>query len=351
MATPFEITLWIYNLTLFPIIFVSVLFLVLCAINLFIDKKAKKNYPEFKDLPFVTVQIPTFNDPIAVRCIEACLKLDYPKDKHEIFIVDDSTNRETQELLKNFTKYDNVKYIYRDNRSGYKPGALKNSMKYAKGEIIVVFDSDWVPAPDFIKKIIKPFNDKNVAIVQTRQGFLNKDTNLITKFAAYSLMAYHAIIMPINNKINCVFFCGTAGALRRSAFEEVGGWNLSSITEDSDLSVKLLKMKYKSVYLDFETPSEVPDTFEGFIKQQMRWCYGNTRVFMDNLPNIFLKKGLSLKQRIMITYLTFGNITAPIVVLMTFFGFAGWFLGEPALMSITDLWTFLIRFACSRKTF
>jgi cellulose synthase/poly-beta-1,6-N-acetylglucosamine synthase-like glycosyltransferase len=150
--------------------------------------------------------------------------------------------------------------------------------------------------------------------------------------------------MPINNKINCVFFCGTAGALRRKYFDEVGGWNLASITEDSDLSMKLLIKGYKSVYLDFETPSEVPDTFESFIKQQMRWCYGNARVFFDNAKTILFKPGLTIKQRVMIIYITLGNIAAPLVVMMTFFGFGGWFLGEPSLMQLSDLLEFFSRF-------
>lgn len=343
--TPFDITLAIYNLTLFPVIFFSVLFIILTLINIFIEKKPQK-IKKLNRIPFISVQVPTFNDPIAARCIEKCMKFDYPKDKYEIIIVDDSTNIQTQLLLEKFAidNPDFIKYIHRDNREGFKPGALKNAMSITKGELLVIFDADWIPAKDFLKKIIKPFGDEKVAIVQTRQGFYNKDTNLITRFAAYLLMIYHTIVMPINNRINCVFFCGTAGAIRREAFDKVGGWNLHSITEDSDLSVNLLMLGYKSVYLDFETPSEVPDTFESFIKQQMRWCYGNVRVFFDNSKKILVKPGLTIKQRLMISYITLGNVAAPIVVLMTFFGFSGWFLGEPTLMQLSDLFVFAIRF-------
>lgn len=340
----YDFSLLMYNLALIPVVFFSVLFFILTVINLFMGKKKPVKYKKLKSLPFITVHIPTFNDPIGVRCVKKCMKFDYPKNKFEIIIVDDSTNKKTQKLLKKFSKnYPSfIKYIHRDDRDGFKPGALQNAMKITKGEVIVVFDADWIPKRDFLQKVVKPFSDPKVAIVQTRQGFYNHTTNLISRFAAYLLMIYHTIILPISNKLNCVFFCGTAGALRRSAFEEVGGWNTKSITEDSELSVKLLLKGYKSVYLDYETPSEVPDTFEGFIKQQMRWCYGNARVFFNNAWSILFKKGLDIKQRIIIMFITLANSSTVVVVLMTFFGFAGWFFGELKLLTFSDfiqLWS------------
>ena len=343
---PQDLALFVYNMSLLPIIFFSVLFIVLAFMNLFVDKKKETKYKEMKRIPFVTIQVPTFNDPVAERCIRHCLEFDYPKDKYEIIIADDSTSVYTQNLLAKFADENPgfVRYVHRDNRQGFKAGALKNCMKYAKGELIAVFDSDWIPRKDFLKEIIKPFYDPKVAIVQTKQGFYNKDSNLITRFASYLLMTYHTIVMPINNKINCVFFCGTAGAIRKSAFEKVGGWNISSLTEDSDLSVRLLLDGYKTVYIDFETQSEVPATFESFLKQQMRWCYGNTRVFFDNAFRILFKKGITLKQRAMILFITLGNVVAPFVFLMTFAGFSAWFFGDPALFNISDFVTLITRF-------
>jgi len=340
MVTVYDATLWIYNLTLIPIIFFSISYILFSVMNLFLNEK-RKRFPKLKELPFVSVQIPTFNDPIAERCVQKCTEFDYPRDRFEIMIVDDSTSIQTQLLLSRYEdKYRGlVKYIHRSSRQGFKPGALRNAMKQARGEVIVVFDADWIPKKDFLRKVVQPFSDPKVALVQTRQGFYNHKTNIITRFAAYLLMVYHAIMMPINNRLNCVFFCGTAGAIRRKPFEEVGGWNLDSITEDSDLIVRLLKKGYKTKYLNIETPSEVPDTFEAFIKQQMRWCYGNVRVFMDNAKDIMFGKGFSLRQRLMITYITLGNLAAPIVVLMTIFGFSGWFLGEPSLFSWQDMIT------------
>lgn len=343
--TPQDLALFVYNLSLLPIIFFSVLFIILVVINLFSEKKEKPQFKKLETMPFITVQIPTYNDPIAERCIKQCMEFDYPKDKYEIMIADDSTSLDTQNLLKKFEDENPsfIKYIHRDNRDGFKAGALKNAMKFSKGELIVIFDADWIPGKDFLKKIVQPFSDPKVAIVQTRQGFYNEKSNLITRFASYLLIIYHSIIMPINNRINCVFFCGTAGAIRRKAFEEVGGWNLNSLTEDSDLSVNLLLKGYKSIYLDFETPSEVPATFESFIKQQMRWCYGNTRVFLDNAHKIIFKKGLTLRQRIMILFITLGNMVVPFVFIMTIAGFSAWFLGEPVLFNINDFATLMTR--------
>lgn len=343
--TPHDLTLMIYNISLLPVIFFSVLFIILCFINLSIGDKEKTGFRKLKEMPFVSVQIPTFNDPVAERCVKKCMKFNYPRSKYEIIIADDSTNKDTQRLLKKYADENPgfIKYIHRENREGFKAGALKGAMKITKGEILVIFDADWIPDEDFIKEVVKPFSDPEVAIVQTRQGFYNQDTNIISRFAAYLLMIYHTVVMPINNKINCVFFCGTAGALRRSAFDEVGGWNLKSLTEDSDLAIKLLMKGYKTVYLEMETPSEVPVTFESFLKQQMRWCYGNVRAFLENASKIMFQRGLTFKQRLMITYITIGNIMAPLVITMTFFGFAGWFIGDPSLINLRDFIGLLLK--------
>lgn len=341
----YDISLYIYNLSLIPVMFFTLLFLFLSLLNLFM-KKENFSYGELNKKPFVSIQIPTYNDPIAERCIKCCMEMDYEKDNYEIIIADDSTNPKTMLLLKNLADKNQgfVKYIHRNNRQGFKAGALKNAMKITKGEIIVIFDSDWIPKKSFLNEIIKPFADANVAIVQTRQGFYNKNTTLLTRFSSYVMLIYHTIVMPINNKINCVFFCGTAGAIRKKMYEDVGGWNENSLTEDSDITVKLLLKGYKTVYLETETLSEVPETFEGFIKQQMRWCYGNTRVFIDYAGDILSKKTLSIKQKLMITYLTLGNFISPIIVTMTLFGSLGWFLGDLRLINLSDLQELILRF-------
>jgi len=274
------------------------------------------------------------------------LKLDYPKNKFEIMIVDDSTDKNTQKILKAYQKKHPgfVKYVHRTNRDGYKPGALRDAMHLVKGEFIVIFDADFVPPKEFLRKIIVPFDDPKVAVVQGRQTFLNKDVNLVSKFASFLLRMHHSVVMPLNNKINSVFFCGTAGAIRKSALLEVGGWNADSITEDTDLSIKLLAKGYKNVYMKIEVPSEVPVTVESFIKQQARWTYGNMRAFIDHSKSIFFSRNLTIKQRTMITFLTCSALIGPMVVIMTLAGFSGWFFGEPQLFELAQLQEFFIKF-------
>ncbi|NTV23265.1 MAG: glycosyltransferase [Nanoarchaeota archaeon] len=336
-------TLFIYNLAIVPVIFFSIIFLVIAFLNLFISPETR--LPKLKKYPKISVQIPVYNDPIAAKCIRNCMKFDYPD--FEIIIVDDSTDKKTSAALRIFSEKNPeiIKYIHRDNRAGFKPGALINAMSITKGEVVVLFDSDWRPEKDFLQKIVAPMQgDPNVAIVQARQGFCNDKTNLVSRFASYLLKIHHNLMMPIHSRANSVFFCGTAGAIRRSALEKIGGWNDKSITEDADLSVKLLSKGYKIVYINVPVASEVPTTIEGFVKQQMRWCYGLTRTFFDNFHEIFTSKKLSFMQRMMITYNTLGNMVSPVVILMTLSGTLGWFLGEPQLFKPADLVDFGLKF-------
>ncbi len=339
-----DISIWLYNLALIPVVAFSVLFIILVGTNLLVDRKspARKTDPTFT--PRVTIQIPSFNDPVAERCVLACLELDYPKDLFDIMIVDDSTDVSTQKRLKGLAKkHDRVSYVHRVNREGYKPGALRDAMHLVQGEFIVIFDADFVPKKEFLREIVQPFKDEKVAIVQGRQAFLNKDVNLVSRFAAYLLMVHHYIYMPINDHVNAVFFCGTAGALRKSAIEEVGGWNAASVTEDSDLSVKILAKGYRALYIPIDTPSEVPVTLENFIKQQMRWSFGNVRVFFDHTKDILFSRKFSFGQRAMISFFTLGNFLAPAVILMTIFGFMGWFFGAPELFGWQDIGIFAFK--------
>jgi cellulose synthase/poly-beta-1,6-N-acetylglucosamine synthase-like glycosyltransferase len=344
--TTHDIFHFLYVAALTPVAIFSMFFLATTLLNLLMDKPCDHRALELKDYPFISVQVPSYNDPVAVRCIEACLLFSYPKEYYEIMILDDSTDKGTAHLLAEFSQRlpGLVRYIHRDNREGYKPGALKAATPHVRGELIVIFDADFVPQVDFLERIAQPFEDPKVAIVQARQGFLNANENLVTRFASYLLSIHHLIYMPIYHRCNTVFFCGTAGALRKRAMEEVGGWNVDSITEDAELSVRLLANGYRSVYLPFETPSEVPVTLKAFLKQQMRWSFGNIRVFCDHAPLILFRKGLSLRQRLPITFKTLAYVVAPAVILMTVAGLLGWVTGNPHPFRIDDLSDFFFKF-------
>ncbi len=318
--TPHDVFLFVYKTALIPVCLSSIVFVALAFLNLLVDRSRLSRPSGRREYPFITVQVPSYNDPVAVRCVEACLKFNYPEDRYDIMILDDSSDRKTARLLADLAgrHANRVRYFHRDNRAGYKPGALKAWMPQVRGELVVIFDADFVPHPDFLEHISLPFEDPQVAIVQGRQGtFLNGRQNLITRFASYLLGMQHYILMPINDRYNAVFFCGTGGALRKCAMEEVGGWNTNSVTEDSDLSVRLLAKGYRSVYLPFDTPSEVPVTLKAFLKQQMRWCFGNARVFFDNAAQILGKGSLTLAQRILICFMTIGSLITPLVIIMT----------------------------------
>ncbi|MFZ2088535.1 MAG: glycosyltransferase family 2 protein [Desulfobaccales bacterium] len=290
--------------------------------------------------------MPSFNDPVAARCIEACLRFSYPQDRYDIMILDDSTDRGTANLLAAFAhRYpERVGYFFRDNRAGYKPGALKTWMPKARGDLIVIFDADFVPPVDFLECVAQPFEDPQVAIVQARQStFLNSKANLVARFASYLLRIYNYMLLPITHHYNAVFFCGTAGALRKRAVEEVGGWNTNSITEDSDLSVRLLARGYRSIYLPMDALSEVPVTVKAFLKQQMRWTFGNVRVFFDNFRTILRGGHLSLQQRLLISFMTLGSAFSPVILVMTVSGLLASVTGLPQPFSLANLLELLTR--------
>src|SRR3989304_706259 len=229
---PHLINLLLYNAFLLPIIFFSVLYYLLAITSIFV-KPSNYKFPNVKDsqLPKVTIQIPVFNDPVAVRCIKKCLAFNYPKDKYHILVADDSNDGITNKILQEFVKgKENVKIVNRSSRTGFKPGALNNILRYTKGDIIVIFDSDFVPKKDFLRKLVTPFlQDKEIAVVQSRMGFVNYGHNIISQFAGVLLMIYHHCVMPITSRTNSVFFCGTGGAIRKDVLLSVGGWNEKSV--------------------------------------------------------------------------------------------------------------------------
>jgi len=348
------VSLVLYHTFLFPVVLFSFIYYLITFGSILENnrnknKKNSKNSKcaknEEKELPFITIQIPVYNDPIAVRCIEHCLKLDYPKNKYEIIVADDSTDEETIKLLKSYEKYENVRIVHRNNRKGYKAGALNNILKYSRGEIIVIFDSDYIPKKDFLREIVPLFEDEKVAIVQTKIDIINTNDNILTKFASCCLMIYHNCFMPLNQKAGVVFFCGTAGAIRKRVLEEVGGWNENSITEDSDLSLRTLLKGYKHIYTkDTKASGEVPNALKAFINQQMRWCYGMTRVFIDNWNKILFSKNLTFQQKIIIILLTLGYLASPFVIGMTLFGLLSWITGEPTELTILDITRIILTF-------
>ncbi|MBI5665058.1 MAG: glycosyltransferase, partial [Nitrospirae bacterium] len=266
------------------------------------DKPALKT--KFDELPRVTVQLPIYNEMYVVRrLIAASCDIDYPKELLDIQVLDDSTD-ETKELTRDCVeefraKGFDISYIHRENREGYKGGALENGLKYAKGEFVVVFDADFVPQSDILQKTIHFFADKSIGMVQTRWSYLNRDYSFITKIQAIMLDGHFVIEHTARNWSGRFFnFNGTAGVWRKKAITSAGGWQNDTLTEDLDLSYRSQLKGWKFVFLKDElTPSEIPVEINGFKSQQHRWAKGSIQTAKKILPSI-LKSDLPLKVKV-----------------------------------------------------
>lgn len=334
---------------LIPVIGVSILYYLLGTYYLLIGRKEKceieSKIKDDRNLPFVTIQIPVYNDNIVSRCITHCVNFDYPKDKYEIQIVDDSDDKTTIDIIdETVEKYKNLLKIYvvrRNNRKGFKPGALNHAIKYARGEIFVIFDSDFAPEKDFLKRLITPLINDDVAAVQSRMGFLNTNINFISRFAAGMLMVYNAIILKNTSKKGITFLQGTGLAIKKEPLFACGKWNEKSITEDADMTLRLLEKNYKIKFLDnLINPGEVPFTLRSFLRQQMRWSYGLIRTGIEHRCAIFSNK-FSLTQKILINLILFTSIFSFLVVGMTFFAILATITGAPTQIGIGDIIRFL----------
>ncbi len=269
----------IFNILLFITVLVSILYFIMAIYTIFKKRNEKKEEDSNRQSSFVTIQIPTFNELVAIRCAKSCLNFDYPKDRYEIIIGDDSNKPEVSKKLQEFAKEhkDLVRVIKRKNNEGYKPGNLNNMLKHSKGDIIVIFDSDFVPQEDFLSRIIEPFmKDKKIAGVQARWKLINSNQNMISVLGATIVSTCHHITIPfMYNRRKITFLCGSAEAVRKNVLIELGGWENGNLTEDIEFSLRILERGYKIIYLDdLECDSEVPYTLKDLYKQQMRWAYG-----------------------------------------------------------------------------
>ena len=212
--------------------------------------------------------------------IDAVSKLDYPKTKLEIQILDDSTDETSQIILKKIESIRplglNIKFIHREDRRGYKAGALGHGLKLADGEFIAIFDADFLPEPDFLKNTIKHFSDPEVGVVQTRWTHLNSEYSLLTKLQAFALDAHFSIEQSARNSVGGFMnFNGTGGMWRRKCIESSGGWAFDTLTEDLDLSYRAQLKGWKFKYLqDITTPAELPVVMQAIKSQQFRWSKG-----------------------------------------------------------------------------
>jgi len=267
--------------------------LFLVTVYFLVRRRAPQAPACFRDLPRVTVQLPMFNERnVARRVIESACALDYPADKLEIQVLDDSNDETTdiaREVIERMrSRGVNVSLCRRADRVGYKAGALAEGLKHAQGEFIAIFDADFVPPPGLLREVIDHFTDPGVGMVQCRWDHLNREDSLLTKAQAVLLDGHFLIEHTARNRSGrFMSFNGTAGVWRRSAIEDSGGWSHDTLTEDLDLSYRAQLRGWKFVFLPGLTaPAELPPEMNAFKAQQHRWTKGGAQTCVKLLPSV-----------------------------------------------------------------
>ena len=272
--------------------------------HIYLKQKPKPSPPFNPEyIPFVTIQLPVYNEKYVVeRLLDAIVHLDYPREKLEIQVLDDSTDETSgiiYQKLEWLQKFElDIKQIRRDTRTGFKAGALQEGLQKARGEFIVIFDSDFIPAKDFINKTLPWFQDPTVGVVQTRWGHINKDYSLMTQLQAFGLDAHFSIEQSARNAAGSfINFNGTCGVWRKSCIFDAGGWSADTLTEDLDLSYRAQLKGWKFKYLeDVVTPGELPVVMPVIKLQQYRWNKGGAETARKLAGKIF-SASLSTRQK------------------------------------------------------
>jgi cellulose synthase/poly-beta-1,6-N-acetylglucosamine synthase-like glycosyltransferase len=284
---------------------------------------AKEPPKHFEQLPRVTVQLPIFNEQFVIdRLIDACCHLDYPRELLEIQVLDDSTD-ETKEVARSLVEqYRNagnpIVYIHREDRYGFKAGALDHGLKTATGEFVAIFDADFVPPRNWLMQVIHHFAEPDVGMVQTRWTHLNRDYSFLTQVEAILLDGHFVLEHGGRSRANVFFnFNGTAGMWRRKAIEEAGGWQHDTLTEDTDLSYRAQLKGWRFKYLqDVECPAEVPIEMTAFKTQQARWAKGLIQTSKKILPRVF-DSDAPFHTKIEAWYHLTANISYPLMVVLS----------------------------------
>ena len=254
----------------------------------------------FETLPRVTVQLPIYNEMyVAERLIDAVCRLDYPRELLEIQVLDDSVDETTAVAERTVRRHAaagiRITCLHRTDRTGYKAGALEAGLQVAAGEYVAIFDADFIPTPDFLRRSVPFFTDPKVAMVQARWGHVNEDYSLLTKIQSILLDGHFVLEHGSRSRSGLFFnFNGTAGIWRRSAIEDAGGWQHDTLTEDLDLSYRAQLRGWQFVFLqDLVAPAELPVEMNAFKSQQHRWAKGSIQTCRKVLPRI-LRSNLPL---------------------------------------------------------
>jgi len=302
-----KVVMIIYFMCLILILFYAILQLSLAVAYVRNKKKGKIIAPVYdpEKAPMVTVQLPMYNELyVADRIIEKVAEFDYPIDKLQIQVLDDSTDETKDVIAKKVAEVAargiNIQHIHRVERTGYKAGALDDAMDQVQGEFIAIFDADFVPKRDFLQKTIPHFQDEKIGVVQTRWGHINKDYSLLTQLQAFGLNGHFAIEQGGRTASgHFINFNGTGGIWRKTCIEDAGGWEHDTLTEDLDLSYRAQLKGWKFQYCeDVISPAELPITMSALKSQQHRWMKGGAECFIKMRRRIIKTKGIRFGDRV-----------------------------------------------------
>jgi cellulose synthase/poly-beta-1,6-N-acetylglucosamine synthase-like glycosyltransferase len=289
------------------------------------NRKNAVREPEshFAELPTVTLQLPIFNEQFVVdRLIQACCNLDYPADKLEIQVLDDSTDGTLEVAQAAVELYQSlghrIVYIHRVDRHGFKAGALDEGLRVATGEFVAIFDADFVPPKEWLMQVVHHFANPKIGMVQTRWTHLNRDYSFLTQVEAILLDGHFILEHGGRSRANAFFnFNGTAGMWRRTAIDGSGGWQHDTLTEDTDLSYRAQLKGWKFLYLqDVECPAELPIEMTAFKTQQARWAKGLIQTSKKILPMMF-RSDAPFHVKLEAFYHLTANLSYPLMIVLS----------------------------------
>jgi len=267
-------------------------------------RAARTATPALSNWPRVTVQLPIYNELyVAQRLIRAAARLEYPAGLLEIQVLDDSTDETIDIVLRELERARhqglNISCLHRAERAGFKAGALSDGLAQSESEFIAIFDADFIPPPDYLRKVMPHFGDARVAFIQTRWGHINRDYSFLTYLQSLAIDAHFMVEQFARSQAGYAFnFNGTAGVWRRVALEDAGGWKSDTLTEDLDLSYRAFLRGWRAVYLrEVVAPAELPASFSAYRRQQHRWARGSFECALKLLPQVW-RAPLTLAQKV-----------------------------------------------------
>ena len=324
------------------------------------DTSEKYDFGSEAEYPLVTIQLPLYNEWYVVeRLLKNISKIDYPTEKLEIQVLDDSTDESvytTEKLIEQIRANGiDIQHIRRENRTGFKAGALKEGLKIARGEFIAVFDSDFIPGKNWLKQTLPFFKNQRIGVVQTRWGHINRDYSLLTKIQAFAL-DFHFILEQTGRNFgrNFINFNGTAGIWRKECILDAGNWSGDTLTEDLDLSYRAQMKKWEFKYLEnVETPAELPVVISAARSQQFRWNKGAAENFRKNYGKLLRDRSASfstkfhgffhlLNSSMFLIVLLLAVLSVPVLYIKNSNPAFGWYFNVLAVFALS---TFIF-FAC-----